>query len=91
MSRTKRNSRPMELETLEQRLTPSTVDLTALSQLQQLVPDVPILVLGVDPAAARSKSAIAAGAAGYLSKGSPAREWREAVETVARGEIYPGV
>jgi DNA-binding NarL/FixJ family response regulator len=64
-------------------------DLAPINQLKQAAPHVPILVLSPEPAPATAKAAIAAGAAGYLSKGSPAPDWRTAIETVARGGIYP--
>jgi two-component system invasion response regulator UvrY len=63
----------------------STSELALLGQFKVAKPDVPILVLHVDPAPANATAAIAAGAAGYLCKGSPAPDWRTAVETVARG------
>jgi DNA-binding NarL/FixJ family response regulator len=66
-------------------------DVAPLNDLKRAVSDVPILVLNVDPAPANAKAAIAAGATGYLSKGSAAPDWRTAVETVARRGLYPGV
>jgi DNA-binding NarL/FixJ family response regulator len=68
-----------------------TGDLAPLDHLKHAVSDVPVLVLNVDPAPANSKAAIAAGATGYLSKGSAAPDWRTAVETVARGGRYPDI
>jgi DNA-binding NarL/FixJ family response regulator len=68
-----------------------TGDLAPLYQLKRAEPAVPVLVLNVDRAAANAEAAFAGGAAGYLSKGSAAPEWRAAVETVARGAMYPGV
>jgi DNA-binding NarL/FixJ family response regulator len=62
-----------------------TGELAMPVHLKGAKPYVPILVLNVDPSPATAQAALAAGAAPYLSKGSPA------VETVARGGFYTGV
>jgi DNA-binding NarL/FixJ family response regulator len=66
-----------------------TGDLARLNHLKQAQPDVPVLVLNLDATPADARAAIAAGAAGYLGRGSPVREWQLAVETVVAGGVYP--
>jgi DNA-binding NarL/FixJ family response regulator len=69
----------------------ATRGLEPLIQLKLAIPDVPVLVLNVDPTPESVQEARTAGAAGCLNKGSPAPEWRTAVEIVARGGTYPDV
>ena len=64
-------------------------ELALVSQLKVAAQDVPILVLIVDPTPESVQAARTAGSAGCLNKGSPAQEWRAALETVAKGGVYP--
>ena len=66
----------------------SGVELT--TRLRQARPAVAILVLTVHDAAPYPERLMAAGAAGYLTKGCPATEIVQAIRTVARGGRHIG-
>jgi DNA-binding NarL/FixJ family response regulator len=62
--------------------------LEVLNQLQDLLPDLPTLVLSVYAEKQYAVRAMRAGAAGYLTKDSIPEELVDAIRSVARGERY---
>jgi two-component system invasion response regulator UvrY len=67
---------------------PGSSGLDLIKEIQRLHPDVPILVLSMHPAAQFARRAMAAGAAGYLTKDSPPEELIDAIENVRKGRPY---
>jgi two-component system invasion response regulator UvrY len=53
-------------------------------------PDLPVLILSMHPAAQFERRALAAGAAGYLTKDSAPTELVKAIEAIRRGHRHPG-
>ena len=65
--------------------------LDELHRLKLLHLNIPLLVLTMTATQDNVAAAMAAGASGCLSRGSPTREWKVAIETVASGGTYSGV
>ena len=66
-------------------------ELAGLHRLTQLQLNIPILVLTTAASPDDVTAALAAGASGCLNRGSAAREWKFAIESVASGSTYSGV
>ncbi len=67
---------------------PGRSGLDALSQLRQLAPQVPVLIMSVYPEEQYAVRVIRAGAAGYLSKDSLDTELPAALRQVMKGKKY---
>ncbi|MFT4024061.1 MAG: response regulator transcription factor [Flavihumibacter sp.] len=67
---------------------PGRSGLDALSQLRQLAPHVPVLIMSVYPEEQYAIRVIRAGAAGYLSKDSLDNELPAALKQVLKGKKY---
>ena len=64
--------------------------LDLIKELRQLQPSLPTLVVSMHPASQFARRALAAGAAGYLTKDSPPEEFVTAIEEARRGRRYIG-
>lgn len=62
--------------------------LDVLKEICQLRPRLPVLILSVHPEELYALRALKAGAAGYITKGSPRRELIDALHKVRRGGKY---
>jgi DNA-binding NarL/FixJ family response regulator len=69
---------------------PGTSGLDLIKELRRLQPTLPTLVVSMHPASQFARRALAAGAAGYLTKDSPAEEFIAAIEEARRGRRYVG-
>jgi two-component system, NarL family, invasion response regulator UvrY len=69
---------------------PGTSGLELIKELRRLQPTLPTLVVSMHPASQFARRALAAGAAGYLTKDSPAEEFIVAIEEATRGRRYVG-
>jgi two-component system, NarL family, invasion response regulator UvrY len=69
---------------------PGMSGLDLLKDLQRLYPSLPTLVLSMHPVAQFARRALAAGAAGYLTKDSPPEELIVAIQEAQRGRRYVG-
>ncbi len=69
---------------------PGTSGLDLIKQLRRLQPSLPTLVVSMHPASQFARRALAAGAAGYLTKDSPPEEFIAAIEEARRGRRYIG-
>lgn len=69
---------------------PGTNGLDLIKELRRLQPALPTLVVSMHPAAQFARRALAAGAAGYLTKDSPPEEFIAAIEEARRGRRYIG-
>jgi DNA-binding NarL/FixJ family response regulator len=69
---------------------PGASGLDLIKEIQRQHPDVPTLVLSMHAAAQFARRAIAAGAAGYLTKDSPPEELIDAIRDVRKGRPYLG-
>ena len=67
---------------------PGMSGLEVLTESAKRFPHVRLIVLAVHEAGEYALGALRAGAAGYLPKSAASNELKEAIETVARGEIY---
>lgn len=67
---------------------PGMSGLEVLTESAKRFPRVRVIVLTVHEAGEYALGALRAGAAGYLPKSAASNELKEAIETVARGEIY---
>jgi DNA-binding NarL/FixJ family response regulator len=67
---------------------PGLSGLEAVRRSKQLYPEIPILVLSMHADEAYVHQALAAGAAGYLLKGSDKAELELALKTIKAGRIY---
>ena len=67
---------------------PGRDGLSAISQLKNIKPDLPILILSMLPEELYGPRVFAAGANGYLEKTSPSEELITAVEKILKGEKY---
>src|SRR5205085_2303600 len=62
--------------------------LEVLKEMKQLRPRLPVLILSMHSEELFARRALKAGAAGYVTKGSPRAELAEAVDKVIQGGIY---
>ena len=62
--------------------------LEVLKEIKQLRPRLPVLILSMHSEELFARRALKAGAAGYVTKGSPRAELAEAVDKVIKGGIY---
>ncbi|HEX8845150.1 MAG TPA: response regulator transcription factor [Pyrinomonadaceae bacterium] len=62
--------------------------LEVLKEIKQLRPRLPVLILSMHSEELFARRALKAGAAGYVTKGSPRAELVEAVDKVIKGGIY---
>ena len=69
---------------------PGTSGLELIKELRRLQPTLPTLVVSMHPASQFARRALAAGAAGYLTKDSPPEEFIAAIEEATRGRRYVG-
>ena len=69
---------------------PGTSGLDLIKELRRLQPALPTLVVSMHPASQFARRALAAGAAGYLTKDSPPEEFIAAIEEARRGRRYVG-
>lgn len=69
---------------------PGTNGLDLIKELRRLQPALPTLVVSMHPASQFARRALAAGAAGYLTKDSPPEEFIAAIEEARRGRRYVG-
>jgi DNA-binding NarL/FixJ family response regulator len=69
---------------------PGTNGLDLIKELRRLQPTLPTLVVSMHPASQFARRALAAGAAGYLTKDSPPEEFIAAIEEARRGRRYVG-
>jgi two-component system, NarL family, invasion response regulator UvrY len=69
---------------------PGTSGLDLIKELRRLQPTLPTLVVSMHPASQFARRALAAGAAGYLTKDSPPEEFIAAIEEARRGRRYVG-
>ena len=69
---------------------PGTNGLDLIKELRRLQPTLPTLVVSMHPASQFARRALAAGAAGYLTKDSPPEEFIAAIEEARRGRRYIG-
>ena len=69
---------------------PGTNGLDLIKELRRLQPALPTLVVSMHPASQFARRALAAGAAGYLTKDSPPEEFIAAIEEARRGRRYIG-
>jgi DNA-binding NarL/FixJ family response regulator len=69
---------------------PGTNGLDLIKELRRLQPALPTLVVSMHPASQFARRALAAGAAGYLTKDSPPDEFVAAIEEARRGRRYVG-
>ncbi len=69
---------------------PGTSGLELIKELRRLQPTLPTLVVSMHPASQFARRALAAGAAGYLTKDSPPEEFIAAIEETTRGRRYVG-
>ena len=67
---------------------PGRNGLDILSDIKSIRPKVPVLILSMHPEEQFAVRAFRAGAAGYVTKGSPPHELLEALERVALGKKY---
>ncbi len=67
---------------------PGRNGLEVLAEIKRIKPDLPVLILSMHPEEQFALRALKAGASGYLSKGSPCREFIEALTKVALGKRY---
>jgi DNA-binding NarL/FixJ family response regulator len=67
---------------------PDASGLDSVTQLRQLAPSLPILVLSLNQEAAYAQRTLKLGAAGYLSKDRASGELVQAIERVAAGGRY---
>lgn len=67
---------------------PDKDGMDVLPEIKQLVPDVPVLMLSIQPEEQYAVRAFRLGAAGCLNKSSAPEELVEAIRTVARGGTY---
>jgi two-component system, NarL family, invasion response regulator UvrY len=59
-----------------------------LKEIKQLRPRLPVLILSMHSEELFARRALKAGAAGYVTKGSPRAELAQAVEKIIKGGIY---
>jgi DNA-binding NarL/FixJ family response regulator len=59
-----------------------------LKEIKKAHPRLPVLILSMHSEELFARRALKAGAAGYVTKGSPRAELNDAVEQVAKGAIY---
>ena len=69
---------------------PGTNGLDLIKELRRLQPALPTLVVSMHPASQFARRALAAGAAGYLTKDSPPEEFIAAIDEARRGRRYIG-
>jgi DNA-binding NarL/FixJ family response regulator len=69
---------------------PGTSGLDLIKELRRVQPSLPTLVVSMHPASQFARRALAAGAAGYLTKDSPPEEFVAAIEEARRGRRYIG-
>jgi DNA-binding NarL/FixJ family response regulator len=69
---------------------PGTNGLDLIKELRRLQPALPTVVVSMHPASQFARRALAAGAAGYLTKDSPPEEFIAAIEEARRGRRYIG-
>ena len=69
---------------------PGTSGLDLIKELRRVHPSLPTLVVSMHPASQFARRALAAGAAGYLTKDSPPEEFVAAIEEARRGRRYIG-
>jgi DNA-binding NarL/FixJ family response regulator len=69
---------------------PGTNGLDLIKELRRLQPTLPTLVVSMHPASQFARRALAAGAAGYLTKDSPPDEFIAAIEEARHGRRYVG-
>lgn len=69
---------------------PGASGLDLIKQLHRLHPRLPTVVVSMHPASQFARRALSAGAAGYLTKGSPPEEFVAAIEEARRGRRYIG-
>jgi two-component system, NarL family, invasion response regulator UvrY len=69
---------------------PGTNGLDLIKELRRLQPTLPTLVVSMHPASQFARRALAAGAAGYLTKDSAPEEFVAAIEEARRGRRYVG-
>lgn len=67
---------------------PGRSGLDVLTEIKSLKPRLPVLILSMHPEEQYAVRAFRAGAAGYVTKGSPPQELVEALEKVALGKKY---
>ena len=67
---------------------PALSGLEVLAETARRFPNVRVIILTVHEEGAYALQALRSGAAGYLPKSAGSSELQEAIETVARGEIY---
>jgi DNA-binding NarL/FixJ family response regulator len=69
---------------------PGTSGLDLIKELRRVQPALPTLVVSMHPASQFARRALAAGAAGYLTKDSAPEEFVAAIEEARRGRRYIG-
>jgi len=69
---------------------PGTNGLDLIKELRRLYPTLPTVVVSMHPASQFARRALAAGAAGYLTKDSTPEEFIVAIEEARRGRRYVG-
>ena len=69
---------------------PGMNGLDLIKELRRLYPTLPTVVVSVHPASQFARRALAAGAAGYLTKDSTPEEFITAIEEARRGRRYVG-
>jgi two-component system, NarL family, invasion response regulator UvrY len=69
---------------------PGTNGLDLIKELRRLQPALPTVVVSIHPASQFARRALAAGAAGYLTKDSTPEEFIVAIEEARRGRCYVG-
>jgi two-component system invasion response regulator UvrY len=67
---------------------PGMSGLDLIKHIRRMRPSLPTIVVSMHPASQFARRALAAGAAGYISKDSPADEFVAAIEEARRGRPY---